>query len=497
MRKGLTNRRVAKLLRTTLALLLCATIFSGTAHAGGLQKEPNDFVHKLGVNVNAEWELKTRTLTVSGNGKIEAAHWEALAKLFDSSSYTSGGWGTGSNFSIVFADRTVRFPDDTRINGYGFFENFKGRIILPSGLDTANVVNMSRMFHRTEQADPDVTGWDVRQVTDMSRMFSNAFAADPDTSLWRTNSLTDMQEMFAGARMIEELDLTLWGRMKDVDAKGAFLGMSNLKYLQFGGLKFEKTIGLNNFAGAYRVERLEGINKIDIIENPLQNYLFEDNKSYRVSLLCTVKFDSDGGTAIADAIVPYNTAVTRPSDPTRLGYEFVRWEKNGSAYNFATAVKEDITLKAVWRAITSPTPPALQGELIVKLRLGSRILEKTVGGQTSHVTMDAMPFIEHGRVMLPLRYAAEALGMGIDWDNVAKIVILKDKTNEVRIPIRSLTMIVNGQAYQSDVLPVLRNGRTFLSVSNIAKPLGLEHGKTIFWDNQAKEATFIRKLSDL
>ena len=66
----------------------------------------------------------------------------------------------------------------------------------------------------------------------------------------------------------------------------------------------------------------------------------------------TVTFDSDGGSAVEAETLEYNTAVSRPTDPTKEGYTFSKWQKvDGqtlSDYDFDTPVTADITLKAIW-----------------------------------------------------------------------------------------------------------------------------------------------------
>ena len=49
------------------------------------------------------------------------------------------------------------------------------------------------------------------------------------------------------------------------------------------------------------------------------------------------------------------STVAQPADPTKSGYDFVEWQKEGSSYNFGSAVTEDIELVATWayKAITS------------------------------------------------------------------------------------------------------------------------------------------------
>ena len=106
-------------------------------------------------------------------------------------------------------------------------------------------------------------------------------------------------------------------------------------------------------------------------------------------------------------------------------------------------------------------------------------------------TMDVAPFAKNGRIMVPIRFVGMALGFDVSWDDATKTAILKDDKTEIRIPMKGKTFYVNGVAYEADAEPEIRSERIFLSISNIAKALGLEEGKTIFWDQQTKTASFI------
>ena len=62
----------------------------------------------------------------------------------------------------------------------------------------------------------------------------------------------------------------------------------------------------------------------------------------------TVTFDSDGGSAVTAATVEEGKTVAEPTAPTKEGYEFKGWYDGETAWDFATAVTKDITLKAKW-----------------------------------------------------------------------------------------------------------------------------------------------------
>ena len=64
----------------------------------------------------------------------------------------------------------------------------------------------------------------------------------------------------------------------------------------------------------------------------------------------TMTFNSDGGTAVAPIEQAYDTTVTPPSNPTRTGYSFKGWLKDGNPYTINTMPAENITLTASWQA---------------------------------------------------------------------------------------------------------------------------------------------------
>ena len=61
-----------------------------------------------------------------------------------------------------------------------------------------------------------------------------------------------------------------------------------------------------------------------------------------------VKFDSNGGSAVATQMVEEGNYSKEPKDPTRNGYVFLGWYLNGYKFNFNTRIYEDITLEARW-----------------------------------------------------------------------------------------------------------------------------------------------------
>jgi uncharacterized repeat protein (TIGR02543 family) len=69
----------------------------------------------------------------------------------------------------------------------------------------------------------------------------------------------------------------------------------------------------------------------------------------------TVTFETNGGNEIEPQTLAAGESATRPTAPTRTGYSFVDWYADpeltdGTEYDFATPVGQDITLYAKWAA---------------------------------------------------------------------------------------------------------------------------------------------------
>jgi hypothetical protein len=122
-----------------------------------------------------------------------------------------------------------------------------------------------------------------------------------------------------------------------------------------------------------------------------------------------------------------------------------------------------------------------------------------LNGQTS--STDAAPFIEEGRVFVPVRYLGDALGVDVGWngDPNDKTVQLNDNRIftdkgglQVTLTIGSRTIASQGSATigalitkTMDVAPLIRNGRTYLPARYVAEAFGY----TLAWDAAGRTVT--------
>lgn len=62
----------------------------------------------------------------------------------------------------------------------------------------------------------------------------------------------------------------------------------------------------------------------------------------------TVKFNSDGGSAVVSQTIEEGNKATKPTDPEKEGYTFVGWYNGETEFDFTTPINSNITLKAKW-----------------------------------------------------------------------------------------------------------------------------------------------------
>ena len=79
-------------------------------------------------------------------------------------------------------------------------------------------------------------------------------------------------------------------------------------------------------------------------ENTHYEYIIADAST----VMYSVTFDSDGGSAVASQRVSGGSVATEPAVPTKNGFTFAGWTLNGAAYDFSAPVTANITLVATW-----------------------------------------------------------------------------------------------------------------------------------------------------
>ncbi|MFD0678278.1 MULTISPECIES: stalk domain-containing protein [unclassified Paenibacillus] len=111
-----------------------------------------------------------------------------------------------------------------------------------------------------------------------------------------------------------------------------------------------------------------------------------------------------------------------------------------------------------------------------------------VNGRYLHlIDSGAVPFIENGRTMVPLRAIADGFGFEVSWEqSQEKITLTKDGKSFI-MHIGKSDILVDGEKVQlEEVVPMIKNNVTFLPVRQLAEILGIQ----VKWDGNTRTATF-------
>ncbi len=99
-------------------------------------------------------------------------------------------------------------------------------------------------------------------------------------------------------------------------------------------------------------------------------------------------------------------------------------------------------------------------------------------------TPDVPPVIEGGRVLVPIRFVAEAMGFAVDWDPHLGAE-LKQGTTTIQLFPGVAAARVNGRAVYLDVAPKIVSGRLLVPVRFVAEATGAR----VAWDDVSRSVT--------
>ncbi|MCE5223975.1 hypothetical protein LLG10_07325 [bacterium] len=115
----------------------------------------------------------------------------------------------------------------------------------------------------------------------------------------------------------------------------------------------------------------------------------------------------------------------------------------------------------------------------IELQIGSR----SAYVNQNRIELEAPPFTENGRTLVPLRFIGEAFGAKIDWEAETKKVTYSLGSTKIEVIIGSVIAVVNGEKKNLDVPPKLVNGRTFVPLRFISESFGA----SVIWEAETKK----------
>lgn len=94
------------------------------------------------------------------------------------------------------------------------------------------------------------------------------------------------------------------------------------------------------------------------------------------------------------------------------------------------------------------------------------------------LSFDSAPYIENGRVLVPMRGVLESLGYTVQWQEHTKTVLAMKDGMDISLPLNSKTVTVNNEKVTIDVPAKLNGSRTFVPLRFLAEYSGAD----VQWD---------------
>lgn len=79
----------------------------------------------------------------------------------------------------------------------------------------------------------------------------------------------------------------------------------------------------------------------------------DDNNLQEEQNTCLVEFDTSGGTTIETKKITCGSKISEPDKPEKIGFEFLNWSYNNTAFDFNTKIDKNITLTATYNKTTT------------------------------------------------------------------------------------------------------------------------------------------------
>ncbi|MFD2369595.1 N-acetylmuramoyl-L-alanine amidase [Brevibacillus sp. GCM10020057] len=97
-----------------------------------------------------------------------------------------------------------------------------------------------------------------------------------------------------------------------------------------------------------------------------------------------------------------------------------------------------------------------------------------IGGQA--VSPEVPPVIQNGRTLVPVRVIAEGLGADVDWNEAARTATITRGSEQLSLTLDSTLAKVNGKQVKLDTAPVISKQRMLLPLRFVGESLGVTVG---------------------
>lgn len=200
-------------------------------------------------------------------------------------------------------------------------------------------------------------------------------------------------------------------------------------------------------------------------------------------VLFTIDSDSSAASTITVSGVTIDLDRTVPEGDITLD---VRGSAVSETEAYTKWADNDAAAKVAIATVSTPAPNDQNLSTVFTINSTSY----TVNGESR--TADVAPYVENSRTFLPVRYVADALGVGpkdILFDKATSTVTLIKGDRVAQIKLNTNKLTINGTVITMDVKAVTKNNRTMLPMTFVAQALGA----TVNYDATAKTVTVSQK----
>lgn len=93
-----------------------------------------------------------------------------------------------------------------------------------------------------------------------------------------------------------------------------------------------------------------------------------------------------------------------------------------------------------------------------------------------------------GRTMIPVRFVSEALQCTVNWDEINRVVTIRQGDKNIVLKIGDFNATIDGKAYTMDTKAVINQDRTFVPFRFISEALGYQ----VEWDASSRTVTILK-----
>lgn len=141
---------------------------------------------------------------------------------------------------------------------------------------------------------------------------------------------------------------------------------------------------------------------------------------------------------------------------------------NAASYNFYGEKTDTVTTAMQYYKDNGAAVPVAGAKIVFTMGQTSY----TYNGETRD--FDAAPYAKSGYTYLPARAVAENLGAEVLWDSATKVVTVTKGNAVITFSQGSYVMMINGIPKTLEVPPEISNGRVCLPVRRVAEALGAQ-----------------------